>query len=106
MIRCSGQELSVANLAIFVRVNTSEDFTHIDLSARSFRLLTFCIILFQFFQSNEAIVVLVNRLELQSQLMMVFFVALVPYQEADNAGLEVSGALELLEVFTDISHGI
>ena len=36
---------------------------------------------------------------------MVGLVALVPYQEAYNAGLETSDAMKLLEVFADFDHG-
>ena len=72
-----------------VCVHTLEHFTHIDVSAHLFRLLNLRIILLQFGQGDEAVIVRVYCLELLSQLMVVGLIALIPNQEADNAGLEV-----------------
>ena len=72
-----------------VYVYTLEHFSYIDITAQLLRLLNFRIILLQFGQRNEAVIVRVYCLELLSQLMVVRLVALIPNQEADNARLEV-----------------
>ena len=68
------------------------------------RLLHSSLVLVQFFQGDEAVIVLVNRLKLLHQFIVVGLVALIPHQEADNAGLEVGGALKFFEVFADHHH--